>query len=103
MLIAVVVVAFISSWKLTLVIIIFLPLMVGMGFIKAKIDRGFAMIEKGSLEQAGQVIIVDSKAKIRNRHNQVPYLARNTICKRDKNNKKPQCAKKLRGQPFPNK
>ena len=42
------------------------------------------MIEKSSLEQAGQVIIVDSVAKISNRYNQIPYLTWNTICKRDR-------------------
>ena len=55
MLMAAVVVAFISSWKLTLVIIIFMPLMVGMGFGQGRLNRGFSKKEKGSLEQAGQV------------------------------------------------
>ena len=75
--------------------------MVGMGFIKAKIDRGFAMKEKGSLEQAGQVIIVDSKAKIRNRHNQIPYLTRNTIWKRDKTTRNHNVQKSQEVSPFP--
>ena len=49
------VVAFISSWKLALVVVAFLPLMIGAGIAQGKLTMGFSKKNKGSLEQAGQV------------------------------------------------
>lgn len=49
------VVAFISSWKLALVVVAFLPLMIGAGIAQGKLTMGFSKKNKGSLEQAGQI------------------------------------------------
>ncbi|KAL3831647.1 hypothetical protein ACJMK2_023375, partial [Sinanodonta woodiana] len=49
------VIVFFSSWKLTLVVLAFLPLMVGVGLIHGKILQGSTKSDKKSLEEAGQI------------------------------------------------
>jgi ABC-type bacteriocin/lantibiotic exporter with double-glycine peptidase domain len=49
------IVAFIFSWKLTLVILAFMPLMVAVGFVQSKLVAGFAKGDKKAMEEAGKV------------------------------------------------
>ncbi|XP_062574825.1 ATP-dependent translocase ABCB1-like isoform X2 [Saccostrea cucullata] len=49
------IVAFIYSWNLTLVILAFMPLMMGVGVMQSKLVAGFAKGDKKSMEEAGKV------------------------------------------------
>ena len=55
MILSAIVVSFVSSWKLALVVVAFMPLMIGMGIAQGKLTMGFSKKSKGSLEKAGQV------------------------------------------------
>ena len=48
-------IAFFFSWKLTLVVLGFMPLMMITGIVQNKILTGFAKGDKASLDGAGQV------------------------------------------------
>ncbi|XP_041375197.1 phosphatidylcholine translocator ABCB4-like [Gigantopelta aegis] len=47
--------AFSYGWKLTLVVLSFLPLMIGTGIIKGKVTQGFAKTDKANVEKSGQM------------------------------------------------
>lgn len=49
------IVAFIYSWNLTLVILAFMPLMIGVGVVQSRLVAGFAKGDKKSMEEAGKV------------------------------------------------
>ncbi|XP_061186070.1 ATP-dependent translocase ABCB1-like [Saccostrea echinata] len=49
------IVAFIYSWNLTLVILAFMPLMMGVGVMQSKLVAGFAKGDKKAMEEAGKV------------------------------------------------
>ncbi|XP_048754275.2 phosphatidylcholine translocator ABCB4-like isoform X2 [Ostrea edulis] len=49
------IVAFIFSWKLTLVILAFMPLMVAVGTVQSRLVAGFAKGDKKAMEEAGKV------------------------------------------------
>ena len=51
------IVAFIYSWNLTLVILTFMPLMVGVGMVQSRLVAGFAKGDKKAMEEAGKVQI----------------------------------------------
>ena len=48
-------VTFIASWKLTLVVLAFMPLIIGMGMAYGKMAFGFSRKDSAAIEQAGQV------------------------------------------------
>uniref|UniRef100_K1Q4F4 ABC-type xenobiotic transporter n=1 Tax=Magallana gigas TaxID=29159 RepID=K1Q4F4_MAGGI len=49
------IVAFIYSWNLTLVILAFMPLMIGVGVVQSRLVAGFAKGDKKAMEEAGKV------------------------------------------------
>nr|XP_022306676.1 multidrug resistance protein 1B-like isoform X2 [Crassostrea virginica] len=49
------IVAFIYSWNLTLVILAFMPLMVGVGMVQSRLVAGFAKGDKKAMEEAGKI------------------------------------------------
>ena len=57
MIITALIVAFIYSWNLTLVILTFMPLMVGVGMVQSRLVAGFAKGDKKAMEEAGKVQI----------------------------------------------
>jgi ABC-type bacteriocin/lantibiotic exporter with double-glycine peptidase domain len=55
-LVAALVIAFVYSWKLTLVILCFLPVMVIAGKVQGSVVAGSATSEKTQLSEAGKVL-----------------------------------------------
>nr|XP_034309268.1 phosphatidylcholine translocator ABCB4 isoform X2 [Crassostrea gigas] len=49
------IVAFIYSWNLTLVILAFMPLMIGVGVVQSRLVAGFAKGDKKAMEEAGKI------------------------------------------------
>ncbi|KAK3580599.1 hypothetical protein CHS0354_002697 [Potamilus streckersoni] len=53
--IAALVIALYYSWKLTLVILTFMPVMIGVGIIQGRLITGFSKSDKKSIEETGQI------------------------------------------------
>ncbi|KAK3580601.1 hypothetical protein CHS0354_002699 [Potamilus streckersoni] len=53
--IASLVIALYYSWKLTLVILTFMPIMIGVGIIQGRLITGFSKSDKKSIEETGQI------------------------------------------------
>jgi len=51
------IIAFISSWKLTMVMMALMPLMMAAGIIHGRILKGFSKGDKSAMEEAGKVIL----------------------------------------------
>ncbi|XP_067650302.1 ATP-dependent translocase ABCB1-like [Haliotis asinina] len=52
---AALVIAFIYGWKLTLIVLCFMPIMIAAGVIQGRVFKGFAKADKVHVEQAGRI------------------------------------------------
>ncbi|KAL3831651.1 hypothetical protein ACJMK2_023379 [Sinanodonta woodiana] len=55
--VATMIIAFYYSWKLALVILTFMPFMIGMGIMQGRIITGFSKSDKNLIEETGQILL----------------------------------------------